>query len=371
MPISRQISSINYLRNQFQPSDYFIKNKIIDSLLAQGFERLPHALLFVGPRGVGKRMLAEKLAAILLCESLGKPVTAVRQACGECEACRWMESGTHPDFRLITSDDEKEAEEAIEDAGKKTTEKAKKTASSSIGIDQIRALEDFVFIGSHRNTSRVILITDAEEMTLPATNSLLKILEEPPPTVYFLLISSNQKKLLPTLRSRSRLVPVARPNDQDAAQSLKQAGLDAKTARYLDLAGGAPLRVMQWKNEGQLAAIDALIDSLASTPADPLVLAARWENLLKSKTENAFRLENLVEGLQCWLFDLALEKASGEVRYHRGWPRPKNIAALNSVALLSGWREINAFRRSARHPLNPLLFLEALAIRYLQAVRVQ
>jgi DNA polymerase-3 subunit delta' len=356
-----------------QASDNFINYKIIDSLLAQGVERLPHALLFVGPRGVGKRMLAEKLATLLLCESLGKSSIQVNRPCGECAACRWMKSATHPDFRLVTSDSEKETEEVAEETETKTktksNEKAKKPAASSIGIDQIRALEDFVFTGSHRNARRIILITEAEAMTIPAANSLLKILEEPPSSVYFILISNNQKKLLPTLRSRSRVVPFSRPDDQTTARWLEQAGLDAQATRYLDLAGGAPLRVMQWKNDGQLAAIDALIDSLASAPADPLVLATRWEGLLKSKTENSFHMENLVEGVQCWLFDLALEQASGEVRYHCGWPRPKNIAALDPVALLAGWREINTFRRSARHPLNPLLFLESLAIHYLRALR--
>lgn len=353
-----------------QVTDNFVNYKIIDSLLAQGFERLPHALLFAGPRGVGKRVLAEKLAATLLCESLDEQSIEANRPCGECVACRWMESGAHPDFRLVTSDDEKETEEVAEEvATKKTSDKAKKQAAKSIGIDQIRALEDFVFIGSHRNARRVILITEAEVMTIPAANSLLKILEEPPPSVYFILISNNQKKLLPTLRSRSRLVPFSRPDDQATTQWLKQAGLDAKAARYLDLAGGAPLRVMQWKEDGQLAAIDALVDSLSSSPADPLMLAARWESLLKSKTESSFRMENLVEGVQCWLFDLALEQASGEIRYHRGWPRPKNIATLNPVLLLAGWREINTFRRSARHPLNPLLFLESLAIHYLRALR--
>lgn len=353
-----------------QDSDYFINYKIIDSLLARGIKRLPHALLFVGPRGVGKRALAEKLAATLLCESLGESIAEARRPCGECAACRWMESGTHPDFRLVASDDEKETEEAAEEAGaKKSSEKAKKQVTSSIGIDQIRALEDFVFIGSHRNARRVILIAEAEAMTLPAANSLLKILEEPPPSVYFILISNNEKKLLPTLRSRSRLVPFSRPDNQVTTQWLKQAGLNEQAARYLDLAGGAPLRVLQWKNNGQLAAIDALVDSLTSAPADPLMLAARWESLLKSKAENSFRMESLVEGVQCWLFDLALEQAAGEVRYHRGWPRPKNIAALNPLALLAAWREINAFRHSARHPLNPLLFLESLAIHYLRALR--
>lgn len=345
-----------------QDIDNILNINLIKPLLAQGFEYLPHALLFAGPRGLGKRALAEKLAATLLCES----VTQANQACGKCAACRWMKAGTHPDFRLVTADDEKDTEEV---KNEKSSEKTKKQGTSSIGIDQIRTLEDFVFIGSHRNIRRVILVSEAEAMTIPAANSLLKILEEPPPSVYFILISNNKKTLLPTLRSRCRVVPFSRPDDQATAHWLQQAGLDDQAMRYLDLAGGAPLRVMQWKNDGQLAAIDALVDSLASASADPVTLVARWEGLLKAKAENSFRMENLVEGVQCWLFDLALEQATGEVRYHRGWPRPKNIAALNPAALLAAWREINASRHSARHPLNPLLFLESLAIHYLRALR--
>lgn len=353
-----------------QLSDNFINYKLISALLSQGLERLPHALLFVGPRGVGKRVSAEKLAALLLCESLAARNTEFAQSCGECVSCHWMRSGTHPDFRLITSDDEEAAEEITEEvANQKTSDKAKKQGIKNIGIDQIRALEDFVFIGSHRNARRVILITEAEMMTIPAANSLLKILEEPPPSVYFILTSNNQRKLLPTLRSRSRLVPFSRPDDQTISQWLKQAGIDDRVVRYLDLAGGTPLRVLQWKENGQLAAIDALVDSLSSAPRNPLLLAARWENLLKSKPENSFHMENLVEGVQRWLFDLALERVSGEIHYHRGWPRPQNITTLDPMALLAGWREIAAFRHSARHPLNPLLFLESLAIRYLRALR--
>lgn len=355
-----------------QPFDQLINYEVISPLIREGFERLPHALLFAGPSGVGKRALADHLAAALLCEA----ITPQHHACGECVACRWMATGTHPDFRLVSldeasSEDNASGEGRGEKSAEKSGDKAKKRKSRSIGIDQIRALEEFVFVGSHRNARRVILLDEAELMTIPAANALLKILEEPPANVYFILISNHQKSLLPTLRSRSRVVLFSHPDPVRATQWLKEAGLGEKAARYLNRAGGAPLRVMQWKTDEQLAAIDALIDSLTASDAtaDPIILASRWEDLLKAKGENPFLMESLVEGIQCWLFDLALEQATGEVRYHAGWTRPRAIKQLDPFALLSAWREINAYRRSARHPLNPLLFLESLAIRYLRALK--
>ena len=53
----------------------------------------------------------------------------------------------------------------------------------------------------------------------------------------------------------------------------------------------------------------------------------------------------------------------------QGWPRPKGIESLSPNAVLAAWREINQFRRSARHPLNQLLFLDDLAAHYLRGVR--
>jgi hypothetical protein len=163
------------------------------------------------------------------------------------------------------------------------------------------------------------------------------------------------------------VIPFGPPDAAAAAAWLADAGLEKQAARYLDLAGGAPMRVAQWKEQGQLAPIDALVESLVSPPADPIALAARWDGLLKG--DGVFRMENLVEGVQRWLFDLAQERLAGEVRYHGGWARPKGVQNLNPDALLAAWREINQFRRSARHPLNQLLFLENLAAYFLRALR--
>ncbi len=331
-------------------------NHIKEQLLGQGIDRLPHAILLVGPSGVGKSAFSEQIAALLLCESL-EPALG---ACGECHACRWLEAGNHPDFRRIAPDVDEETEEAV-------SEKAKKRGSSIIRIDQIRELEAFVFVGSHREGNRVVLITEAEAMNGPAANALLKILEEPPSSVYFILVSTRSKSLLPTLRSRCRVIAFGPPDAATAAAWLAGAGLEKQARRYLDLAGGAPMRVAQWKDQGQLTPIDALVDSLIAPPADPIALAARWDGLLKG--DGQFRMENLVEGVQRWLFDLAQERIAGEIRYHGGWSRPKGVQNLNPAALLAAWREINQFRRSARHPLNQLLFLENLAAHFLRALR--
>lgn len=333
---------------------------IWDQLLGQGLDRLPHAVLLVGPAGVGKTAFSEQLAALLLCESVGSDLTA----CGDCQGCRWLDAGNHPDFRRVAPEGDDEAEEG---AAEKAAEKAKKKTPGIIRIAQIRELEAFVFTGSHRNGNRVVLVTEADAMPPAAANSLLKILEEPPSSVYFILVSSKTKSLLPTIRSRCRVIPFGAPDAAAATVWLASAGLEKQAARYLQLAGGAPMRVAEWKDQGQLAPIDALVDSLISPPADPIALATRWDGLLKG--DAPFRMENLVEGVQRWLFDLAQERMAGEVRYHVGWPRPKGVENLSPIALMAAWREINQFRRSARHPLNQLLFLENLAAHILRALR--
>jgi DNA polymerase-3 subunit delta' len=332
-----------------------LNKEIWNQLLAGGLHRLPHALLLVGPPGVGKAEFSVQLAALLLCESPGKLLVA----CGQCQGCHWFTTENHPDFRRIAPESADEAEEGV-------SEKAKKK-STSILIGQIRALEDFVFVGSHRNGKRIVLVTEADAMNPAAANALLKILEEPPPNVYFILVSSKTRSLLPTIRSRCRAIGFGAPATTDAATWMTENGLGADKARFLDLAGGAPARVLQWEQQGQLPVLDALIDSLSAPPTDPVALAARWDGMIKG--DGPFRLENLVDGVQRWIFDLAQESMAGTVRYHRGWARPRDVSRLHAATLIAAWREILQFRRSARHPLNQLLFLENLAAYFLKAVR--
>ena len=195
-------------------------------------------MLLAGPAGVGKSAFAEALAARLLCE---KVASSTAFACGHCDACHWFATSNHPDFRKVSL--ENDAETDTETEGKRTAG-AKKTAAKAtqIRIDQIRQLEEFVFVGSHRHGNRVIVIDPADLMNASATNSLLKILEEPPSNTYFILVSSRWRVLLPTLRSRCRKLLFDLPEHNAAVAWLADQGVsDPKTK--LSLAGGAPLSV--------------------------------------------------------------------------------------------------------------------------------
>ena len=132
-------------------------------------EKLPHALLFAGPRGVGKRTLAVELVKHLLCEH--------RSACGACRGCRHMATGTHPDFTLLPGE-------------------------TSIKIDELRAIRREVYEPPFVGPVRVVVIDNAEVMTREAANALLKTLEEPPPSNVFILVSSGEQEIPLTVRSR-------------------------------------------------------------------------------------------------------------------------------------------------------------------------
>lgn len=327
-----------------------------EQLLGGGLERLPHAMLLVGPEGLGKSVFGERLAHLLLCES-----PTGHAACGKCQSCHWLAGGNHPDYRLVRPSSNEEGEEGV-------AEKGKKRSPGIIRIDQIRELESFVFVGSHRMGRRVVLLTGAEAMNAAAANSLLKILEEPPSSVYFILTSSNQRFLLPTIRSRCRVLTFSAPDLIAAREILAAAGIGKTDERFLDLAGGAPIRLIGWKESGALKPIDRLIGTLTAPAVDPISLAASWDGLLKS--DPSISLDQLVEELQRWVFDLAQERIAGGVHYHQGWPRPKEATSTrNPSALINAWQELKQFRRSSRHPLNQLLFLESMANLFVRATR--
>jgi DNA polymerase-3 subunit delta' len=209
-------------------------------------------------------------------------------------------------------------------------------------------------------------------MNASAANALLKILEEPPANVYFILISSTWRRLLPTLRSRCRVVKLPGPSAQAVREWLAGQG-DERMAELLPLAGGAPLRAVEEVRRGHGPALRSLLGELASPGSDPLALAGRWESLLQGKNDSGLSMETLVGVLQKWVFDLAQLKAAGRARYAGKWAEGARALAVRAsmAALIRCYNDLIKMRALANHPLNSRLFLEDMAERYLRAVAVR
>ncbi|MBI5922295.1 MAG: DNA polymerase III subunit delta' [Betaproteobacteria bacterium] len=336
-------------------------------LLLGDLQNLPHAMIMAGAQGMGKLAFAQAFAARLLCQSIGLTENPDQMPCGQCSSCTWLASGNHPDFRLVQP--EGEGDEEGEEASKAAPNPVK-PGQGLIKVEQIRSLNDFVFIGSHAQGKRIAILSPAESMNAAAANALLKILEEPPAGVYFILIVNSWHHLLPTIRSRCRKIVFHCPDQELAQEWLTQEGVKS-AAELLQLVGGAPLLAANWVEQGRLETYGKALEPLADNPDDPVAMAAKWSGLLK--TETGFGLPHLVEALQKWLYDLLLLKLTGKLSYHQAWRKKLEVLERRAsvVGLLAGYQELLKIRAVARHPLNTQLFLEDLATRYLRLIALE
>lgn len=331
-------------------SDSILSIEVWNSLTGADVQ-LPHALLFAGQPGVGKRELADALAARLLCEA---PLKAHQPACGTCPSCIMFANGNHPDFRLLQPDAAAEGEEETPVA-----EEGKKKASKQIRIQQIREVENFFHIGGHRGGARVCLIDPAEAMNTVTANALLKILEEPSVSFYFIMISHRWRRLLPTLLSRSRRLMFGRPSTEQTERWLADRKL-SEHVKWLPFFGYAPLEVVAAAQSGRLKALDSLVADLLS-PADPLAQAARWETLVKA--DSALGMEEVVTTVQKWLFDLGQCAVGAQPRYFQQSALPTLARKVSLPALMQAQQQVGQLRAWSNHPLNARLFLEDLCVR--------
>lgn len=334
--------------------------------LQQMRERLPHAILFHGPAGIGKTQLAERFAQSLLCET----PAVDGHACGGCASCGWFAQYSHPDYRRIRPEalDALEGaktgadDEAGDDAGEgKKTGKSARTPSKEIRVEQVRALADFVNISTHRRGKRVILLYPAEALNGVSANALLKTLEEPPADTVFLLISNSIDRLLPTILSRCRKFDLALPPAGQALAWLSAQGI-ADAEAWLAEQGGAPLAAQALAQSGDRDSQEEFLRLLARPGVDSALKTA--ERLQKTAPVQQ------VEWLQRWLYDLISVKLTEKVRYY---PRyHKELVALSAridtPALLLALKAAAERRAIAAHPLSPKLFSEDLLLDYARLV---
>lgn len=315
--------------------------------------RMPHAILFHGAAGIGKAQFIEHFAQSLLCENTGPG----GHACGQCASCGWFLQQNHPDYRRVRPEsmEDEPAGEGEEGEDKKAAKS--KTPSKEIKIEQIRGLADFMNISTHRQGLRVVVLYPAEALNMPASNALLKTLEEPPPGTVFLLASNSLDRLLPTILSRCRKFALPMPPFDEALAWLNAQGVpDAES--WLREQGGAPLAAQAQAEAGSREEMDVFLQLLAQPGVEAALRCA--DKLQKVP------LALLVSWQQRWLYDMFSYKLSGTLRYY---PRyRKELAALADKVhvskLMAAIKGANERRATADHPLSPKLFIEDMLLSY-------
>ncbi len=317
--------------------------------------RLPHAILFHGPAGIGKADFIESFAQVLLCED----VRPDGHACGACGSCGWFAQGNHPDYRRVRPEalEDEVASGEGEDAPAEDKKSKSKTASKEIKIEQVRALADFMNISTHRQGLRVVVLYPAEALNMPSSNALLKTLEEPPPGTVFLLASNGLDRLLPTILSRCRKFALPLPDHAQALAWLEAQGVTDADG-WLREQGGAPLAALVQAETGSRDELDGLLQILAQPSVDAALRSA--DKLSKAP------LASLVAWQQRWLYDVFSYKLSGVIRYYPRYQR--ELAALagrvHVADLLQVIKSTNERRAVADHPLSPKLFVEDMLLDY-------
>ena len=147
---------------------------------------LPHAFLFVGQSGSGKKTLASLLAMALNCEKKDDRTSPL--PCGTCNTCRRIREGNFTDIARLKRSDGK----------------------ATVGVDEVRLFREDMFLSPTESSCKVYVIEDAECLTPNAQNALLTVLEEPPTNVAILLLATEGDKILTTIKSRAQLVSMQR-----------------------------------------------------------------------------------------------------------------------------------------------------------------
>lgn len=282
----------NHIRHQEEALQ-----QIRDSLAAS---RLPHAVLFWGPPGVGKMRAAQGLAQALLCMSDQLP-------CGECRACTKVGRFTHPDVHVLRP--WKAREEEGEDPvlalyAVDPHSSLEIPPPATIGIDRIRRIKEESSKTLVEGSCRVLIIPQAELMTPEAANAALKLMEEPTGETFLILTTTDLRLLLPTVVSRCRRVRFrALPGDFLEGLLAAEAGADAEVARLAAvLSEGSLPRALELAREDLVSLRDEVLDLVSPAGGDIPGLLKRAEKWTRRWDAGTARFLSSLLGL--WQQDL-------------------------------------------------------------------
>jgi DNA polymerase-3 subunit delta' len=246
--------------------------------------RLAHGWLITGPKGVGKATFAYHIARRVLAASTDD-ATLPAAPDENHPISRRMAEQSHADLRVIAP---------TADGGVVLDEKKK--PSHDITIDQVRTLSDFMHLKAGEGAWRVVIVDPAENMNPNAANALLKMLEEPPPRTLMLLISHAPGRLLPTIRSRCRVLglPPLAAEDANRVTENYTGELNPDDRQLLHcLSEGSPGQALQILQQDGLTLYRSLLNAMEKTMSESTTLQLAEKLAAKAEEDRWSLVANL------------------------------------------------------------------------------
>lgn len=326
-------------------------------------DRVPHAYLFEGPDGVGRRAAALALAQGLNC------LEPADDACGACRPCRKIAAGQHPDVQVLAPEGQ--------------------SGGGVYLVDQVRTLARDLAFRPFEGRRKVAVLERAEALGPVAGNALLKTLEEPPASSHLILLAPGRHSLLPTVASRCQAVTFRPLETADLLRILEARGLPAAPDGSWDRAGAVQAAALADGSAGRAAAL-AEAGGLGGRRA----LIEQVAHLSRRRVDELFRvaeglaadkdaLPGHLEVLRGWLRDLLVAQAAPVGQVPAGTPEGPRFAVpllhgdlAELVAaqaadrrlddLAAGLAAIDAARAALRRNANRTLIVEQLLLKLAQ-----
>ncbi|MGE5472886.1 MAG: DNA polymerase III subunit delta' [Ignavibacteriales bacterium] len=321
--------------------NYIGQEKIIQTL--QGIlkeNKLSHAYMFEGADGMGKFNLAKIFAQAVLCEQSNEP-------CGKCSSCIKFMSNNHPDFYTISP------------------------KGLSIGVDEIRKLQDDIIIKPIESERKVYIIDKADKMTEQAQNCLLKTLEEPPGDSLMILCVQNTASMLKTILSRCVSFKFDIYKPEQIKEILKTHNIINEESLEMSslFSQGILGKAFSLLSEDFMKIREEIIEFLINLAGSPIESLLKTSSYLEAKKE---MLEDIFDIISSWYRDIAVCKFSENERLLINFDKKdiilKNIEDYSRNDIIQLVKIIEDARRDIRRNVNLPMVLDNMLIGFWEVV---
>lgn len=248
LPESDRVGELPHPRERLELFGHAAAAKTLATAARSG--RLPHAWILAGPKGVGKATLAWRFARAMLAHGADNVPDDLSVAADH-PVQRLIAALAHPDLALI----------------RRPWDPDRKRARVELPVEEVRRLHSFFSRHASYGGPRVAIIDSADDMSRSAQNALLKVLEEPPAQALLLLTSHAPGGLLPTTRSRCRMLTLRPLDAEEMRTALSELAPDAKQRELLSaLADGAPGRALELAETDAIGLYREIADILQGLP---------------------------------------------------------------------------------------------------------